>query len=508
MMKTRERILSTAAPRRVALSLVLSLVLPALVVAATSPPHRGPAVKPPPEAPPLPGEESLVPLFGDLRLARSLWEDDKPPTDPPPFPAPICSLAQCDPQSCPLGPNGACLLQTFQDIQWRLCVYASQFGTISNQSNKGLEIGQVYLRRLFVPNDPWQLILERAGLAELFTVYHERGRGIVPGDDEGFYETRFLTSWSDGRNDGRRTVTPADAGPNGTLITLAQDASFGPAVVAECRDRGPAWLCKGAAGAFVRRGQELAVWGILDTGNYDFITEYGFRDDGTITMRVGATGWNNDKRPTEAHMHDALWRIDMDLNGSGGDSAYEVEHIELNSRRGLSATDRLFTICDLPRGGPFDLCGVEGAMTWDPQLFTSLLVVDAAVNSRGENLGYELEPLRSGNARHYGNRSGFKENWSHYDFWVTQYHHSEATAWAEHPWKNPDEYLFPYINRESVENQDLVLWYSASAHHDPADEDRDSQGNWAVTLTHWFGLELHPHNFFDRNPLGAPEICH
>lgn len=500
MRKTRERILSISVRRRVVLSVVLSLVLPALVAATGLPPRR-PEVKPPLQAPPLPGEEPLVPLLGDLERARSLWEGDKPGTDPP-LPPPICSLAQCDPQSCPLGPNRACLLQTFQDIQWRLCVYASQFSNPQTdaQSNKGLEIGQVYLRRLFVPNDPWQLILQRAGVAEIFTVYHDRRLGDGGGQ---IYDTQFLSGW----NLGRRTVTPADAGPNGTLITLAQDASFGPAVVAECRDRGPAWLCKGADGNFGRRGQELAVWGVLDPGNYDFITEYGFRDDGTITMRVGATGWNNDTRPTEAHMHDVLWRIDMDLNGAGGDSAYQVEHIEPNSGRGLQAIDRLFPICDLPRGGPFDLCGVEGAFTWNPSLFTSLLVEDAAVNSLGEHLGYKLEPLRSGNARHHGNRSGHKENWTHFDFWVTQWHKSEATAWAEHPWKNPDDYLFPYVNRESVENQDLVLWYLASAHHDPTDEDRDSQGNWAVTLTHWFGLELHPHNFFDRNPLGGPKIC-
>jgi len=251
-----------------------------------------------------------VPLLGDPEPIKSLWKADSSSADPT-LPLAVCSLAQCDPKSCPLGPNRACLLQTFQDIQWRLCVYASQLGSAGNPSNKGLEIGQVYLRRLFVPNDPWQQILHRAGVAELFTSYHLRGLGIVPGDDPGFYETQYLANWSLGR----RTVTPADAGPNGTVITLAQDASFGPAVAAECRDRGPAWLCKGPDGNFVRRGQELVVWGVLDTGNYDFITEYGFRDDGTLSLRVGATGWNNDRRPTEAHMHDALWRITWTSTG-------------------------------------------------------------------------------------------------------------------------------------------------------------------------------------------------
>jgi hypothetical protein len=29
----------------------------------------------------------------------------------------------------------------------------------------------------------------------------------------------------------------------------------------------------------------------------------------------------------------------------------------------------------------------------------------------------------------------------------------------------------------------------------------------AVTLVHWYGLDLKPHDFFDFNPLGAPLIC-
>jgi Cu2+-containing amine oxidase len=479
-------------PRLWVLSLVLSLMLPLFLGAATGPPYSLAAVKAKLPPPPLPGEEALVPLLGNSPQAMSPGKRDKPVTDPP-LPPPTCSLSQCDPATCPLGPNRACLLQTFQDIQWRLCVYASQFGTPSMQASKGLEIGQVYLRRLFVPNDPWKQILYRAGLADLFTVYHSR----LP-DDPGFYETQYISDWSLAR----RTVTQADAGPNGALITLAQDASFGPAVAAECRDRGIAWLCKQNT-SVSRRGQELVLWGILDTGNYDFITEYGFRDDGTITMRVGATGYNDPHRPSEAHMHDGLWRIDMDLNGGANNTAYLVEHHEPTSSDGRQATDTHDLFND----------GFEGAEKWDPLTFTSLLVEDTAVNSYGEHLGYELEPLRTGNARHYGYQSGLLESWSQYDFWVSQWHPSEDTSWAV-PWKNPDQYLFPYVSNvgptgkpESIVNQDLVLWYYASAHHDPIDEDRDSHGNFAVTLTHWYGLELHPHNFFDRNPLGAPDSC-
>ena len=38
------------------------------------------------------------------------------------------------------------------------------------------------------------------------------------------------------------------------------------------------------------RGRELVLSSTLDAANYNYIFEYGFRDDGTISFRLGATG--------------------------------------------------------------------------------------------------------------------------------------------------------------------------------------------------------------------------
>jgi Cu2+-containing amine oxidase len=53
------------------------------------------------------------------------------------------------------------------------------------------------------------------------------------------------------------------------------------------------------------------LWAVYDTGNYDYIVEYGFHDDGMISMRVGASGFN--AFAWEPHMHTASWRVDVDL---------------------------------------------------------------------------------------------------------------------------------------------------------------------------------------------------
>ena len=120
-------------------------------------------------------------------------------------------------------------------------------------------------------------------------------------------------------------------------------------------------------------------------------------------------------------------------------------------------------------------------------------------------MGYELEPLRTGTSRHFG----ATEKWTQHDFWVTRLRPTEDTSWATALlFTGPDGFLFPFISdQQSVMNGDMVVWYLASAHHDPISEDLDVNQKPAVTLVHWYGLDLKPHDFFDFNPLGAPLVC-
>jgi hypothetical protein len=64
--------------------------------------------------------------------------------------------------------------------------------------------------------------------------------------------------------------------------------------------------------------------------------------------------------------------------------------------------------------------------------------------------------------------------------------------------------------------QRFAVWHVSSVYHDPHDEDQasfaadPSFGHKGVTLMHWSGFDLVPHNLFDANPLGAPhrhEAC-
>ena len=45
---------------------------------------------------------------------------------------------------------------------------------------------------------------------------------------------------------------------------------------------------------------------VFDAFNYDYIIEYTFHEDGRITMRSGATGYNLPSNTSEPHVHNGF----------------------------------------------------------------------------------------------------------------------------------------------------------------------------------------------------------
>ena len=122
--------------------------------------------------------------------------------------------------------------------------------------------------------EDWIKILNDARVSELFVPYHQHS----------YVRYYDLTSFSFPLAE----VKAEDAGPFGTIMPPFQGDTYAT-VVKEMRDRGIAW--KDYAHG-VRRGRELVLWGGLQAGNYMYLMSYSFHDDGTIALRVGATGQN------------------------------------------------------------------------------------------------------------------------------------------------------------------------------------------------------------------------
>jgi hypothetical protein len=318
-------------------------------------------------------------------------------------------------------------------------------------------------------------VLGQAGLSDIFVPYH--GGTFRPYD----------MYWGD-----LHGAIPQDTGDCGTISgpLIPPVNSTNPprrVLIKEIRDRGVAWTSDRAT----RRGEELLLWGTFDTGNYEYIIQYGFRDDGTVTFRLGSTGYNNPNPGflSQPHMHNALWYVDINLDtnvfatGSVHNSVMLMRHVEPSGS--LTATDSMT---------PFNN-GVEGGVDWNDKEFTCLNISNTLVkNAQGNNISYDLMPMRSGTARHV-------EDFTRHDFWVTHTNSVEQDyIYGFEGWNS-----YAYINPpEPIMDTDVTLWYMSSNHHLPRDEDFEyAQGIQVpgVALTMWSGFDLHPRNLFDDTPL-------
>jgi primary-amine oxidase len=322
----------------------------------------------------------------------------------------------------------------------------------ATRSGNGLYLQGAWFRR--APQEDWIQVLGDARLSEAFVPYHVGS-------------PRF---WDVSYDFDMCPLTRADAGPLGQLLRASPEDKR-PTVIKEIRDRGI--MFKYHSG--VRRGQTLILWAALEAGNYRYLIEYGFEDNGTITFRVGATGHNYGGSEWVPHMHNSMWRIDVNLGGKGHNSVELCEHIEPNNGDAYQANTR-HTLLKKE-------CGID----WNPYKFTMLRVLNTRMkNAHGKPVSYDLMPLRSGNSRH-------REKCTLHDFWVTA--------------ADPKQMSYPdlpeYIKKgRPIVDTDVVLWYNAPAHHEPRSEDGEFRSEDFEGATHvmWAGFDLRPANLFDRTP--------
>ena len=320
--------------------------------------------------------------------------------------------------------------------------------TFDHQSAKALFLTSAYFKPS--PSRDWIQVLGRAGLSEIFVPYQS---GSPRFHDLSGFSFDLVTAGV------------SDTGRCGQVV--GRDNK----VVREVVDKGPLWKDDGK----VVRGQKMLLWGTLDAANYNYIVRYEFHDDGTIQFRIAGTAVNLPTAPDEPHTHNALWRIDVNLDGADGDSANILRHLETIGREDWKNVVE-----------PFN-GGKEGAVDFVPTEFTQLQVVDASlVNGSGVGTGYDIRPLYRGVVRH-------KESYMRNDFWITANH-----AIEQH---------FPHLeaytsNQESIQDADIVVWHVTPLLHVPRTEDGvEANGVWrGVALAMWAGFDMRPRDLFDGTP--------
>jgi hypothetical protein len=329
------------------------------------------------------------------------------------------------------------------------------------------EIGSVeFMRGYTATGEPdWIKVLASLAMVEMYVAYY---------DGYEVWDVAGLSTF---------VAASADALPRAGVIgsTLPADG----VVVAEVVDDHARWM---SVDNRVRRGEALELWATLAAANYRYLMRYSFHDDGTIRVRVGATGQNLHSVPVGddagVHVHLAAWRMEFDLGGAGTTAVHVVERIADPASAGARLDHR-----------PFNK-GLEGGETWNPERFTTLMVESTLVDDRhvpAHRIGYKMVHPRTGSARTH-------RPYTQRDVWATL---------VTGPEGSPDRLRFidlpSYVDDpRPLDGQPVAIWTTSAMHHVPRTEDfgpvgYDTYGGLALTM--WAGFDLMPHNLWDKTPL-------
>jgi hypothetical protein len=324
---------------------------------------------------------------------------------------------------------------------------------------------------------PWVQVLEDAHVSEFYVPYFN------------FRETFFFDLTDSGTF---VPLLPREGGPRSRL--LGKDKM----VMAELRDLGLAYK----HGEYSRRAEALALWANCEAGNYTYLVEFIFQDDGTIVFRHAPTGYNlKDEFDKGAHMHNCLWRLGVRLCLAEADKPV-----------GPLAAHNQVRIVKLrydPKDGQtgaveYQDVKRESAIDWEPRAYTSLRVTNPDVvllpkdpkkPQRAQPISYDLVPLYQGQARHLRAHERFAEH----DFYVTRPDSPEKMYMHLHKYFEKKEQL------RTLEGADgVVLWQMSSEVHIPRSEDGIYKGpklEHGQALATWTSVELRPRNLFQTTPL-------
>ncbi len=255
-----------------------------------------------------------------------------------------------------------------------------------------------------------------------------------------------------------------------------------------------------------RAAVELVVRSISQVGNYDYLIDWVFTQNGIVRAEVGLTGIDAPKavpnalggegdRRTSApiapylvapyHSHHFNFRLDVDVDGAA--NSFVLSHLRKTNAPGprRSIWAREDEVVDNESRGTVE--HHEHAL-W--HVFNT-----NRRNSLGEPTGYQLEshdteePLLA--PADY-ERAAFVGK----PLWITAYNRDERFAAGDTPNQHPGSPGLPHYqsNREGLVNRDIVLWITMGHHHVTQAED------WPVMSMKKTKFELRPFNFFDRNP--------
>jgi len=277
----------------------------------------------------------------------------------------------------------------------------------------------------------------------------------------------------------------------------------------------PAWRHLQGNEVYGRPSRELVLRSAATIGNYDYLLDWRFEPDGTITVAVGATGVIETKSTVLKAAHDDhagpqtgqlvaehvmginhdhyfSYRLDFDVDGATNSfmlNRMVPQRLEKDPMRKSIWVNQPF-VAQREHDAILDIRLDQPSM-W-------MFMNPSVKGPLNYPVGYEIMPGATAKSiiapDDPAQRIGA---FSEHQFWVTPHNENERYASGTYPTSsdaNDGLAAWTRANR-SIANTDIVGWYTLGFHHITRAED------WPVMPTMWHQFQIRPFHFFQKNPV-------
>ncbi|KAJ4292619.1 hypothetical protein N0V90_009282 [Kalmusia sp. IMI 367209] len=336
------------------------------------------------------------------------------------------------------------------------------------------------------------------------TVYHDTYYSL--GTDygtlvEGFDCPWGSTFWNVSYHSSNTTVTNEDA-----ICIFEADMNFPLS-----RHRSAKTNDYGFVNLGTVKGAALTVRAIATIGNYDYMFDYSFHMDGSLEVIVRASGYLQSsfyypdqgkwgpriQQATQGSLHDHIITFKGDF-----DIINTANSLQVSELKAVNQSQPWF-----PELGEFEQMEMDVSNMQEEQQFNWAannqamysIINSNTTNAWGESRGYRIVPGRSNI-----HLSTLNSPWSKKQTEFSKSHLAVTVQHDTEPYCNsvqninlpdkPQQDFAKFFDGESVDDNDLVLWFNLGMHHFTRAEDVP------VTLytEAYSSITFAPQNFFDR----------
>ena len=289
----------------------------------------------------------------------------------------------------------------------------------------------------------------------------------------------------------------------------------------------PSWRHMDEDGTiYGRPGRELVFRTVAVVGNYDYILDWRFEQEGSIKIAVGATGVLEvkpvkEQKFTDEHANDFTGKdengkplefghlVAPGLDGVDHDHFFSFRlDIDVDGTSNSFMQDKLVQYKLNPTTGRKTIWAMQPNMLSkesEAQLNTSIehpqmwrFANMAVKNSLGYPTSFEIMPGETGiSLLAADDWPQMRGGYSAHNLWVTPYEPEERYAAGLYvPGSKATDGLPVWTKKDrNIMDTDIVAWYTMGFHHVPRPED------WPQMPTMWHDVTIRPFDFYNKNPL-------